>query len=75
MIRKRVVLFRIQNLKQGRGRIAAIICAELVYLIEHHHGVIHAGAANRLNDAARHRAHVRTSMATKFRFVTNAAQA
>ena len=75
MIGERVVLFRIENLEQGGGWIAAIIGAQLVDLVEHHHRIIYAGAADRLNHASRHRAHVRAPVAAQFGFVADAAEA
>src|SRR5213078_2175284 len=74
MIRERVVLFGIENFEQCRRRIAAIIRAQLVDFVEHHYWIVHAGAANRLNDAAGHRAHVGAPMAAQLSFVANAAE-
>ena len=75
MISEGVILFRVENLEQCRRRIAAVISAQLVDLVEHHHGIVDARAANRLNHAARHRAHVSAAMAAQFGFITHAAQA
>ena len=74
MIRERVVLFGIENFEQRCRRIAAIIRAQLVDFVEHHHRIVHAGAANRLNDAAGHRAYIGTPMAAQLGFVANAAE-
>ena len=63
VIGESVVLFRIENFEKRSRRIAAIIRAQLVNLVQHHHRIIHARAANLLNDAARHRAHVSSPMA------------
>src|SRR2546426_10132512 len=75
MVSKGVVLLRVQNLQQGGGGIAAIIVTQLVDLVEHHQWVVYAGAANRLNNAARHRTHVGAAVTTQLSLVTNAAQA
>src|SRR6266699_1937471 len=74
VIRERVVLFGIENFEQRSRRIAAIVRAELVDFVEHHHRIVHAGAANRLNDAAGHRAYIGTPMAAQLGFVANAAE-
>src|SRR5205085_10173832 len=68
-----VVLLRVEYLKQRRGRVAAVVRAELVYLVEHHHGVVDARAPERLYDAARHRADVGAPVAAQLRLVAHAA--
>ncbi len=72
MIAKRVVLLRIKNLEQRRGWIAAIVVAEFVDFVEHQHRIVHARAANRLDNAARHGADVGTPVTAQFSLVTYA---
>src|SRR5262249_44690488 len=74
MIRERVVLLRIKDFEQSRCRIAAIIGAELVNLVEHHHRIVPPRATNRLNDAAGHRTDIRAPVATQFSFIAHAAE-
>ena len=64
MIAERIVLLRIENFKQSRRRITAIIVAEFVNFVEHHHRIIDTGTAQRLDDSARHRADISAPMST-----------
>ena len=70
-----LVLRRIEDFHQRRGRVAAKVAAELVYFVQHQHGVAHAGASHGLQNAARHGADVGAAMAAQFGFVVQAAQA
>src|SRR5687767_461300 len=74
VIAESVVLLRVQDLKQGRCRIATIVVAELVDLVQHQHRIVHTRTADRLNDPARHRANVRASMTAQLRLVAHATQ-
>src|SRR5207247_5825427 len=65
---------RVEHLEQRASWIAAKIGADFVDLIEHHHWIARAGAAQLLNDAARHRGNVSAAMSADLRFVTDAAQ-
>ncbi len=69
------ILSRVENFEQRRGRITPKIAAELVDLVEHQQRILHAGAANRLDDAAGHGADVRAAMAAQLGLVVQAAQA
>src|SRR5690606_12923804 len=75
MIPERRVLLRIEHLEQ-RGRwIAVEADAELVHLVEHHHGVPSSGLADTLNDRARHRADIRAAVAADLGLVVHAPEA
>ena len=75
MISERVVLFGIQNLEQSGCRIATIIRAQLVDLVQHHYRIIDARAPDRLNNPPRHRADVSTPMPAQFGFIANTSEA
>ena len=45
VVNEGVVLLRVEYLKERGGRVAAVVHAELVYLVEHHHGIVDSGAA------------------------------
>jgi hypothetical protein len=74
VVAERVVLLRVEDFEQRGGRVAAEVRAELVYLVEHHDGVVDPGAAQGLDDAAGKRADVGAAVAAKLRLVAHAAQ-
>src|SRR5689334_7672841 len=69
-----MVLSRVENLEQGARRITAKIRREFVDLVEHDHGITCAGAAQFLNETARHRPNVRSPMTPNLSFVAHATQ-
>ena len=69
-----VVLRRVQDLEQRRGRIAAPVGPDLVDLVEHEHGILLLGAPQPLDDAPGERADVGAAMAADLRLVAHAAQ-
>ncbi len=73
-IDKRVVLPRIEHFEQRARRIAAKIGADLVDLVEHENRIARPGAAQFLNDPARHRTDVSAAMSANFRFVAHSAE-
>src|SRR5690606_10699368 len=75
VIAERRVLLRIEHLEQRGRRIAVEADAELVHLVEHHHGVARAGLADALDDRARQRPDVRAPVSADLRLVVHAAQA
>src|SRR5690606_1305896 len=75
VIAERGVLLRIEHLEQRGRRIAVEADAELVHLVEHHHGVARAGLADALDDRARQRPDVRAPVSADLRLVVHAAQA
>ena len=74
VVAERVVLRRIQHLQQGRRRVAAIVRADLVDLVEQHHRVHRTGLADRPDDAAGQRPDVGAPVPTDLRLVAHAAQ-
>ena len=69
-----VVLLRIEHLQQRRRRVAAVIAAELIDLVEHHDGVHAAGDGQAVDDAARHGADIRLAVAADLRLVVYTAE-
>ena len=74
VIAERVVLLRIENLEQRRGRVATEITAQLVDFVQHEDGIVGAGAAQVLDDLARQRADVGAAMTAQFSLVVHAAE-
>ena len=75
MIRKAVVLFGVQHLEKGAGRVPVIGGIELVHLVQHHHRVRDAAFLNAVHDAAGHGPDIGAPMAADIRLVAHAAQA
>ncbi len=69
------VLLRVEHFQQRRGRIALDAAAELVDLVEHHHAVAAAGAADALQDVAGQRADIGAAVAADLGLVMRAAEA
>ena len=74
MVGEGVVLLGVEHFQEGGGRVAAEIGAELVDFVEHHDGVVGAGLAEFLDDAAGECADVGAAMAADVGFVAHAAQ-
>ena len=74
MIAECVILRRIENLQQRRGRIAAKITPHLIDLVQHEDRIVDAGPADGLNDAAGECPDIGTTMAAQFGFVMDAAE-
>jgi hypothetical protein len=60
---------------RGAGRVAAVVAAQLVHLVEHQHRVVDPGPAHRLDDAPGHGADVGAAVAAQLRLVVQPAQA
>jgi hypothetical protein len=65
---------RIEHLEQRGRRIAAIVRAELVDLVEQDHRVHHLGASHRLDHSARHRADVGAAVSANLGLVAHATE-
>ena len=74
MIPEGAVLLGIQYLQQGGGRIAAVIIAELIYLIQQQHGIGAAGLLDGIDDTTGHTAYISFPMAADLGFIFDTAQ-
>ena len=74
MIAEGVVLFRIEDLEQRRGRVAAEVRAELVDLVEDEHRVAGFGAPQALDDLAGQGADVGAAVTADLGLVAHAAE-
>src|SRR6185369_17581779 len=74
MILEHVVLFRIQNFQQGRARVAAKVCSQLIDFVEQQHWINRAGLLHHLNDLSGQSSDIGAPVTANFSFVTNAAQ-
>lgn len=75
VVAKGAVLGGVEDLQQGGGGVAVEAAAELVDLVEHEQRVVDAGAADGLDDAPWHGAHVRAPVAAQLGLVVHAAEA
>jgi hypothetical protein len=69
-----VVLRRVEHLQQRRGRVAPVVGAELVDLVQQDHRVHRAGLADGADDPAREGADVRAAVAADLGLVPYAAE-
>ena len=69
-----IVLLRVKHFQQGRGGIAAPVCADLINLVQHDHRVIGLHAAQRLYDASRHGADIGAAVTANLGLIANAAK-
>src|SRR6516225_3152183 len=69
------VLLGVQHLEQRGRRIAVEADAELVDLVEHHHGIARSGLADRLDDVTGQGADIGAPMPPDLGFVVHAAEA
>ena len=74
MVAEGVVLRRVEHLEQRRRRVAAVVGADLVDLVEQHDRVHRAGLLDGPHDAAGQRADVRAPVATDLGLVADAAE-
>ncbi len=74
MVGKGVVLFRIQYLEHGRGRITPEIGRHLVDLIQQEQGITHPHLGQVLDDLARQGADIGAPVTTDLRLVAHATQ-
>ena len=70
-----MVLLRIEHLEQRRAGVALDAAAELVDLVEHHHALPAAGAADALQNVARQCADIGAAVAADLGLVMGAAEA
>ena len=74
VVGERAVLLWIQHLQQRTGRVAIVILAQLIYLVQHHNRIGCAAAPNAVHDSARHRADIGASVSANFRLIAHAAE-
>ena len=74
VVAERVVLRRVQHLEQRRGRVAPVVRAELVDLVQQDHRVHGPGLADGAHDPAGQRADVGAPVAADLGLVADAAQ-
>ena len=68
------VLLPVQHLQQGRGRVAPVVVAQLVDLVQQDQGVAAARLADGVDDPAGHGPHIGLPVASDVRLVADAAQ-
>ena len=75
MVPEGAVLLAVQHLQQCGGRVAPVVVAQLVDLVQQQKGIHRPAAADGLDDPAGHGAYVGLPMSPDVRLVPNAAQA
>ncbi len=75
VVAKAVVLLGVEDLEQGRRRIAANALAELVHLVQHEDRVVGPGAPQTADHIAGQGAHIGTAVTTNLGLVMDAAEA
>ncbi len=73
MVAEARLLLGIQHLEHRRGRVAAVVGAHLVDLVDQEDGIARRGVAQRPHHGAGHRADVRPPVTADLRLVANAA--
>ena len=74
MIVECVILFRVENLKQRRRGVTAMILAHFINFIEEEERVIILRFFHRLDNTARHGPNISPAMTANFALITYAAQ-
>ena len=74
IVAERAVLLTVERFQQRRARIAAVVGAELVDLVEHHERVHAAALDNTADNAPRHRAYIRFAVAAYLGLIMHAAE-
>ena len=69
-----VVLRGVEDLEQGRGRVAPVIRTHLVDLVQQHNGIHRPRLADGTHDATRQRTDVGTAVTADLRLVTHTAE-
>ena len=75
MVPKFAVLLTVQYLQQSRRRIAFVIAAYFVNLIQQHQRIFYTGIFQTIGDSSWHGSHIGLSVAPDFRLIPNAAKA
>ena len=74
MVAEGIVLLGVQDLEEGRRRVAPEIGADLVHLVHHEHRVVGPGPPDALDDAAGHGPDIGPPVAPDLGLVPDAAQ-
>ena len=74
MVAERAVLLAVQDLQQRRRRVALVIGAHLVDLVQEHQRIAGTGLQNAVDNPARHGADIRFPVAADVGFVVDAAE-
>ena len=74
MICEVLVLFRVQHLQQSRRRVSLVVSADLVDLVKEEDRILRAALLDGVDDPARDRTDVCSSVSSDLCFVTDAAQ-
>ena len=65
IVMKRLILLRVENLKQSRGGVAMVVSTHLIDFIEHKNGIVKAYLFEVGNDASRHGANIGAPVSAK----------
>src|SRR5690606_11500670 len=74
IIMKLTVLFRIQNLKQGRRWVPLVTTYKFIYLVKHKNRIARPGFFQTLNDPSRHSANIGFPVSSDFCLIAQASQ-
>ena len=74
MIRKGIVLLRIQYLQQGCCRVSIIGGGKLIYLIQYHNRVGNSRLMDTVHNSSGHSPQIGSSMTSNIRLISNTAQ-
>ena len=74
MISERVILLRIKDLEQRRGRISLVISPKLIHLIKQHEGVFALRLTHSIHYASWHRAYIGFAVTADIRFILYTAE-
>ncbi len=68
------VLLGVENFEQSGSGIAFVVVPDLIYFVEHQHGVCHSGTLHRIDYAAGHRTYICTPVTSDLGLVVQAAE-
>ena len=68
------VLLWVENFEQSGSGIALVVVPDLIYFVEHQHGICHSGPLHSIDYAAGHRTYICTPVTSDLSFVVQAAE-
>ena len=74
MIAEGIVLLRVKNLQQGRGRVSPKVDPDLIHLIHHEDRIVASGLLDRLDDPSRHGPHIGPAVSADLGLIPNSSQ-